>query len=173
MRKQDRVIGHPQSIPHSMIYSTSTAPDDVFLTDWILPSQHNQCFWANSWNDPSIPNPFLMLTMHYNLLFSPTLCIFRRQGETDFFPDEIGPDFSVVTDEAHLGKENKIQPMALAETNWLRSKACLKWGTLLGTASLLSTHQRQAAGGFHPQCLLWVLFLPTHPSLLTVLCKGT
>lgn len=63
--------------------------------------------------------------------------------------------------------------MVLAETNWLRSKACLKWGTLLGTASLLSSHQHQAAGEFHPQSLLRVLFLLTHPSLLTVLCKGT
>lgn len=87
MRKQERVIGDPQSIPYSMIYSTSTAPDNMFLTYWNLPSQPNQCFWTNSWNDPSIPNPFLMLTRHYNLHFYQTLSYLEAKGRQLFFPD--------------------------------------------------------------------------------------
>lgn len=86
MRKQKRVIGDPQPIPHSMMYSTSTAPDNMLLTYWILSSCPNQCFWTNSWNDPSIPNPFLMLTRHCNLFYQ-TVSYLEAKGRELFFPE--------------------------------------------------------------------------------------
>lgn len=178
MRTQRRVIGFPNLPPAARF--TSTAPDNVVLIYWIFCKQHNQRY--------PVFLPILMEGFEYykpitdtnEALFPFSLPsnshIWRAKGGSYLFQCKQVQLFQSLLMRLIQEKKKKT-PNNTAHCSCPdqldKVQAFLKWSTLLGTASLLSSHQHQAAGGPHARCLLRMLFLLTHSSLMIVLFAGT